>query len=548
MVVPESDRRTGIGSAVMRDLTAWADRTGSTLALSPTNEFGASITRLRSFYRNFGFRPNTGRNRDYSISESMVRPPAQAAAEQEGEAQPSAVAPPSETSVVDVPTLNPGDSNLTERASELYDERVRGTQVRNPYLGATIESPRTAARKIVSGGRSDPRRLSVMGRLPEIAEYAIPIGREPDRRSRNNVEGFTHAVAPVRVNGEVYAVRLILRNSDAGQGPQPRMYEIAGYDWDPQSNGPLDAGRSRQDSATFESVGPSDSRGRTQGDGQPGSSSPTPFDGSEGRRSSAEDVSVGRPTPAAGSEGAVDQARSPTDDMICVERLMRAVNERPPAFSRAEPDETLAEARRRAGLGGSRGNIRAFANRLQQLTWDQAKGLMGEGADRLAQGGFDRFHGIKRIENRLVGNLPAEQSGYVAARLSTGSSSIMRGLLEYGSVEWRDGVLSRVEGSKGLLDILDPVKGELDTFLGWLVARRAQRPSPAASRFGMLHGTVNRQDYPRWTAPAIQPICPSTIRRPRSPDRTRVRARPRRRARPNSPNRRAPSGDWKRRR
>jgi hypothetical protein len=51
----------------------------------------------------------------------------------------------------------------------------------------------------------------------------------------------------------------------------------------------------------------------------------------------------------------------------------------------------------------------------------------------------------------------------------------MRAILHFGAPQWRDGVISRIEGSQGLLQILEPVRGDIDTFLGWMVARRASR-------------------------------------------------------------------------
>ena len=74
--VPIGQRKQGIGSAAMEDLVSYADETGKTLALSPSTDFGASsVGRLRDFYKRFGFVENRGRNKDFTISESMYRPP-----------------------------------------------------------------------------------------------------------------------------------------------------------------------------------------------------------------------------------------------------------------------------------------------------------------------------------------------------------------------------------------------------------------------------------------------------------------------------------------
>ncbi|MBL3825176.1 MULTISPECIES: hypothetical protein [unclassified Marinobacter] len=75
IVVPEQQRRSGVGSRAMQELTDYADATGQTIALSPSSDFGGNKLRLRKFYRRFGFVDNKGKEKDFEISESMYRPP-----------------------------------------------------------------------------------------------------------------------------------------------------------------------------------------------------------------------------------------------------------------------------------------------------------------------------------------------------------------------------------------------------------------------------------------------------------------------------------------
>lgn len=77
IVVPESERSSGKGSAAMQALVDYADRTGQRVALSPSTDFGGtSKARLTKFYKRFGFVENKGRNKDFRISEAMYRDPA----------------------------------------------------------------------------------------------------------------------------------------------------------------------------------------------------------------------------------------------------------------------------------------------------------------------------------------------------------------------------------------------------------------------------------------------------------------------------------------
>lgn len=71
--VPADQRNSGIGSAVMQLLTERADEAGVRLALSPSGAFGGTVSRLRGFYRRFGFVDNKERGRSFTTRETMVR-------------------------------------------------------------------------------------------------------------------------------------------------------------------------------------------------------------------------------------------------------------------------------------------------------------------------------------------------------------------------------------------------------------------------------------------------------------------------------------------
>lgn len=75
IVVPESERGNGLGTTIMQELTAIADQNSLPLALTPSPDFGGSVSRLKEFYGRFGFKPNKGRNKDFSVSESYIRQP-----------------------------------------------------------------------------------------------------------------------------------------------------------------------------------------------------------------------------------------------------------------------------------------------------------------------------------------------------------------------------------------------------------------------------------------------------------------------------------------
>ncbi len=75
IVVAPEHRGVGIGTKVMQYALTNADQQGSVLACTPSPDFGGNVGRLRAWHRRLGFVFNQGRNRDFTISESMYRRP-----------------------------------------------------------------------------------------------------------------------------------------------------------------------------------------------------------------------------------------------------------------------------------------------------------------------------------------------------------------------------------------------------------------------------------------------------------------------------------------
>ena len=74
--VPKGERRNGIGTQFMKELVALSEKLGMPIGLSPSKDFGAtSVDRLKGFYKRFGFVENKGRNKDFRVSQSMIRRP-----------------------------------------------------------------------------------------------------------------------------------------------------------------------------------------------------------------------------------------------------------------------------------------------------------------------------------------------------------------------------------------------------------------------------------------------------------------------------------------
>jgi GNAT superfamily N-acetyltransferase len=77
LIVPGDRRGRGLGSALMRDLVAYADRHGKQVRLTPSGAFGGAPRRLAGFYARFGFVPDEGADRGmYRDPRSAGRSPA----------------------------------------------------------------------------------------------------------------------------------------------------------------------------------------------------------------------------------------------------------------------------------------------------------------------------------------------------------------------------------------------------------------------------------------------------------------------------------------
>jgi predicted GNAT family N-acyltransferase len=81
IIVPKDKRQQGIGSRIVQRITDFADgnglRTILTTGIRDPHVGTTSQSRLKKFYRQFGFLNNKGRNKDFTITEDMFRPNAQ---------------------------------------------------------------------------------------------------------------------------------------------------------------------------------------------------------------------------------------------------------------------------------------------------------------------------------------------------------------------------------------------------------------------------------------------------------------------------------------
>lgn len=78
-------------------------------------------------------------------------------------------------------------------------------------------------------GRRNVLRMSAVKALRELARQAVPIDTMLNERGMTDIKGVTHVVAPLEVDGEIYAVRLALKELTKEPG-KPRFYTFAGFE------------------------------------------------------------------------------------------------------------------------------------------------------------------------------------------------------------------------------------------------------------------------------------------------------------------------------
>ncbi|MFC0047809.1 LPD38 domain-containing protein [Rheinheimera tilapiae] len=142
------------------------------------------------------------------------------------------------------------------------------------------------------------------------------------------------------------------------------------------------------------------------------------------------------------------------------------------AFSKARTTEQ-ADALDKLGLG----------EEAAETVAEQAKRRANETVDtlksssfwkRLNEGIFDGLAGIKQAEE-AAGITDPNKQGYVSARLASGLSDILHGVFHYGAPEWRDGLVQRKADTKGLLEVFGMLGDDLNDWLAWMGANRAER-------------------------------------------------------------------------
>lgn len=118
------------------------------------------------------------------------------------------VLPTAEVTTFDVPA-----QDLYETANEWFRNNIQGSSVRNDALGADVGFSKAGRGKVLSVGRRDARRMSIVKALPELVKNAVLVEEVGDRKGRDGLEGYATLIAPAIVDGKPYAVSMKVRRA-----------------------------------------------------------------------------------------------------------------------------------------------------------------------------------------------------------------------------------------------------------------------------------------------------------------------------------------------
>ncbi|WP_421215966.1 LPD38 domain-containing protein [Aeromonas enteropelogenes] len=140
---------------------------------------------------------------------------------------------------------------------------------------------------------------------------------------------------------------------------------------------------------------------------------------------------------------------------------------------------TIKEAMKKLNIGPTPSAKEQFKEKWEQLQQTDRKEIK-PWLDRVVKKAntelLDALAPVKYAED-AAGVNDARDSGYIAARMATGSASTMQATMLYGLPEWKDGAIQRKAGTDendALMGIFNGLGKDLNDWLGWIAGHRAE--------------------------------------------------------------------------
>jgi len=197
IVVPKNKRNEGIGTEVIEKILEYADDNDKDVFVTPTSDFGGSMTRLTKFYKSFGFVPNKGKYRDFRTRETMIRKNSTL-----------------DDHTEDMPTLFSGSNNVDLGKLE-NDDRHKAPyrddegffspahDVSKAFPGIYSMSFSKALREYGTGNDSDPMALQIIRNIQDNPDAKVKIYRAVEKGLQDNIADLKQDRKYIKRNGSV---------------------------------------------------------------------------------------------------------------------------------------------------------------------------------------------------------------------------------------------------------------------------------------------------------------------------------------------------------
>jgi N12 class adenine-specific DNA methylase len=131
--------------------------------------------------------------------------------------------------VTRIDTFDVSLDDLWRTANEWYRDNLTDHPVENESLGAQVQFSKNGRSKVLSVGRRDPRRMSIVKALADIARNGVLVSEEGDKKERTGIAGYATLVAPVEVDGTLYAVSMKVRQEDRARNARSIFYTVEAF-------------------------------------------------------------------------------------------------------------------------------------------------------------------------------------------------------------------------------------------------------------------------------------------------------------------------------
>ncbi len=224
IIVPEEKRGTGIGTEALNELIDYADKTGKTIVVDPSTDFGGkSMSAVKRFYKKAGFVLNRGKAKDFEISELMYRVPKKKAESLAEKAKPSP-----KKAIIDL-----AKQDYEKLGTEEYIRKHGSKELKKSYFLLREILPKDTMQSVKVEVNSEPNKSGVVGsyipgtKTVEMYDNTILGSVSPEQFAATLLHEVVHGITydKLQYNPEISAELDTLRDKVAWELLSDKEYE-----------------------------------------------------------------------------------------------------------------------------------------------------------------------------------------------------------------------------------------------------------------------------------------------------------------------------------